>query len=48
MKHLGLIVLAIWLIATGLQAIIDLHFRYDDEVLGALAVAAGVLVLIRR
>lgn len=48
MRHAGTLLLAAWLIATGLQGIADLHFRYDDIVLGALALAAGVLLLIRR
>lgn len=47
MRHAGMLLLAVWLIATGLQGVADLHFRYDDIVLGAVALAAGVLLLLR-
>ena len=42
MKNLGLLVLAVWLIATGLQDIVELRFRYDEIVLGAIAVPGAV------
>jgi hypothetical protein len=48
MKDLGLFLLGIWLIATGLFDLVDLRFRYDDIVMSALAIVAGGLVMIRR
>jgi hypothetical protein len=48
MKDVGLMLLGLWLIASGLQSVIGLHFRYDHLVLGILAIAAGALVLLRR
>lgn len=40
--------LGVWLILMGLSELLSLSFRYDDEVIGALAVIAGVLVLMRK
>ena len=37
-----------WLLLHGLASIINLNFRYDEVVMGALALIAGVLVIIRR
>lgn len=48
MKNLGTILLAIWLILTGLRGVISLSFHYDHLVLGGLAIAAGVLLVFRR
>lgn len=45
---LGNLLLGIWLIMQGLFTILDLSFRYDDLVMGLLALVAGVLVLLRR
>ena len=47
MKEVGNILLATWLILTGLKAIIGLHFHYDHMVLGALAIVAGAFVALR-
>lgn len=48
MKDLGIIVLGVWLVLTGLIGIADLSFKYDDVVVGAFALVAGVLILARR
>lgn len=48
MKNLGMLLLAVWLIATGLRAVIGLSFVYDTIVFGVLAIVAGVLLLARR
>lgn len=48
MKPLGTIALGVWLILTGLMGIADLSFKYDDMVVGAFALVAGVLILARR
>lgn len=48
MKNIGTLLLAIWLIGTGLRAVAHLSFAYDTVIYGALAIAAGVLLIIRR
>jgi hypothetical protein len=48
MKNTGTMLLAAWLILFGLKLAIDLHFRYDDLVVGVLAVVAGVFLVLRR
>jgi hypothetical protein len=47
-KGLGTLLLAIWLIATGLLAILNLSFTGMEIVMAVVAIAAGVLILIRR
>ena len=48
-KGLGLILLAVWLIATGLLALFPrLLFNGAGEVLALLAIAAGVVILWER
>ncbi len=46
-KRVALIVLAVWLVATGLFALIDLTFTGSGLVLNILAIAAGVLILLQ-
>ena len=48
MRILANVTLGIWLVATGLAALLDLHFRGMHFVMGALALVAGVLVIARR
>jgi hypothetical protein len=48
MKNLGMLLLSIWLIASGLKAVINLGFQYDYMVLGVLGIVAGVLLLLKR
>jgi len=48
MKNIGMIVLAVWLIATGLRGVINLSFQNDALVFGILAIIAGVLLIMRR
>ncbi len=40
--------LGAWLLLSGLAAIANLSFKYDDMVMGVLALVAGVLVILRR
>lgn len=40
--------LGLWLILNGLVSIANLSFRYDDLIIGLIAVVAGVLVMIRK
>jgi hypothetical protein len=48
MKNVGMIVLGVWLVLTGLIDIADLKFKYDEIVTGAVALVAGILILMRR
>lgn len=47
-KNLGFILLAIWLIGTGLISLFHLNFIYRDLVMNSLAIAAGALILVRK
>ena len=40
--------LGLWLILNGLVSIANLSFRYDDLIIGLIAVVAGILVMIRK
>lgn len=44
----GMIALAAWLILQGLIALIDLSFSGLSLIMGGLAIAAGVLILMRK
>ena len=48
MKNMGMMLLAVWLIATGLKGVIHLSFQYDSLIFGAIAIIAGVLIILRR
>lgn len=45
-RNLGMLLLAIWLILTGLISLLDLSFAGLGTVRAVLAVAAGVLIVI--
>jgi hypothetical protein len=45
--NLGLLLLGIWLIATGLLPLINLNIPALGLILGILAIAAGVLIILR-
>jgi hypothetical protein len=47
-KGAGMLVLAIWLILTGLFALFDFSFSNRDTVMGLLALVAGILVLLGK
>ena len=47
-KRLGTLLLAIWLIATGVIPLLHLSFEYSGLVMSALAIAAGLLILLDR
>jgi hypothetical protein len=47
-KSWGFILLAVWLIVTGLMAIISALHVIPPIVMGILAIAAGVLILIGK
>lgn len=47
-RRVGWVLLGLWLILTGLLALIDLAFAGQGLLLGLLALAAGVLILLDR
>ena len=47
-RNLGMLLLAIWLILTGVMPLLNLSFSGAGTVMAILAVAAGVLILIGR
>jgi len=47
-KNLGMLLLAIWLILSGLMPLLNLSFSGAGTVMGILAIAAGVLLLLGR
>jgi hypothetical protein len=47
-KDLGMFLLSVWLILTGLISILHLSFTGEDVVMAVIAIAAGILLLIRR
>ena len=47
-KNLGLLLLGIWLILTGLISVLSFSFAGLPLVMAILAIAAGVLILLGR
>ncbi len=47
-RNLGMLLLAIWLILTGLMPLLNLSFQGVGTVMAVLAIASGVLLLIGR
>lgn len=47
-RNLGHLLLGVWLILTGLIALLDLGFEGLGMLMGILALAAGVLILVGR
>jgi|FLYL01.1.fsa_nt_gi hypothetical protein len=45
---LGTLLLAVWLILTGLMVFIRMSFPGRDRLLGALALLAGIFILVGR
>ena len=46
-KDLGMVLLAIWLILTGLLPLLNISFPAGGVILAILAIAAGVLILLQ-
>jgi uncharacterized membrane protein HdeD (DUF308 family) len=44
----GFLLLAVWLILTGLITLFDLSFSGMSVLMGILALAAGILILVER
>lgn len=47
-KPIGTLLLAAWLIAQGVLALVPVRLPYLPQALGILAIAAGVLILLDR
>jgi hypothetical protein len=49
-KNLAMLLLAVWLILFGLLSapFLGIHFKYSGDLLAILAIAAGVLIFMRR
>jgi hypothetical protein len=47
-KNLGMLLLGIWLIVTGLLQVVSIHVPAIGPILALLAIAAGVLILVGR
>ena len=47
-RNVGLLLLAVWLIVTGLAPLLRFSFSGMSTVMAILAVAAGVLILLGR
>ena len=47
-KNLGMLLLAIWLILTGLAQVVSIPIPALGTILAVLAIAAGVLILLGR
>jgi hypothetical protein len=46
--NIGFLLLAIWLILYGLIALLSLHFAGLGLIMGLLAIAAGIFILLER
>ncbi|MGZ3940560.1 MAG: hypothetical protein ACXVBK_17450, partial [Flavisolibacter sp.] len=47
-KNLGMLLLGIWLIVTGLLQVVSIHIPAIGTILALVAIAAGVLILLGR
>jgi hypothetical protein len=44
-KYIGLVILAIWLTAQGLEGLFEFYFPHEDKILPTINLIAGVLLL---
>jgi hypothetical protein len=47
-KNIGMLLLAVWLILTGLLPLLNVGFSGMGTVMAVLAIAAGILIVIGR
>ncbi len=47
-RRLGLVLLGIWLVITGLMQLVDIRVDALPQILAVLAIAAGVLLIAGR
>lgn len=48
LKNLGMLLLGIWLILTGLMQVFNIPIPAIEIIMAILAIAAGVLILFKR
>jgi hypothetical protein len=48
LRTLGMVLLGIWLVLTGLVPLLELRFPGIDTMMAILALAAGVLLIVGR
>lgn len=47
-RNVGVVLLALWLIAVGLVAVLGLTFQGMQIILGIVAIVSGILILVGR
>lgn len=47
-RSVGMLLLSVWLIIHGLMQLMDLRFHGSGTVLGLLALASGILIILDR
>ena len=47
-RNLGMLLLGVWLIATGLIPLLNVSFSGLGTIMAVLAIAAGVLIIVGR
>jgi len=47
-KNLSMLVLGIWLVLTGLLQVTDIAIPSGDVLMAVLAIAAGVLIILKK
>ncbi len=47
-RNLGMLLLGVWLIASGALPLLSIHAPWSGSLLSVLAVAAGILILMDR
>lgn len=47
-KNIGMTLLAVWLVLYGLTQLVEFSFNGLSTIMGLLAIAAGVLILMGR
>jgi hypothetical protein len=47
-KHTGMLLLGVWLTATGALILLRIDFRHQGDLLAGLAILAGILILLNR
>ena len=46
--NMGMLLLAIWLICTGLFPLLSISFAHEGQVMGVLAIVSGLFILVGR
>ncbi|OBS09580.1 hypothetical protein [Acidihalobacter prosperus] len=48
MRRLGFVLTGIWLLLTGLSTLVHIRFEYRELLMSALAVVAGIMLILQR